>query len=267
MSPKRTCQRINVCFSIRARIAKERSGRRKATAASSVPMGLSNVLQNNKRSPILFYVMSTEYKVKKQYDRIAQVYDQRWKRYIESSLLFLKQWLQLTGKEKILDVACGTGVLEELLLSQNPSQEIVGVDLSGNMLEIAKGRLTAYPNITFHQASVSDLPFAGETFDLVVCANSFHYFEDPEVSLSQMRRVLKVRGRLIVMDWCRDYIVCRLCDLFLKVFDPAHNNCYSLKELERFLASSGLRFLREQKFRLFFIWGMMIAEAVPPHVL
>ena len=188
--------------------------------------------------------MSAEYKVKEQYDHIAQVYDRRWKRYIWSSLLFLKQWMQLTGKEKMLDVACGTGVLEKLLLNENPSQEIVGIDLSGNMLDIARRRLASYPTASFYKASVSKLSFNDEAFDLVVCANSFHYFDSPGLSLLEMRRVLKAEGRLIVMDWCRDYLACQLCDLFLKVFDPAHKNCYRQRELNRFLANAELHISR-----------------------
>ncbi len=203
-----------------------------------------------------------ENKVKEQYDHAAPVYDKRWKRYVSSSLLFLKSWMHITGDEKILDVACGTGVLEELIVRQNPSQRITGIDISQNMLNVAKRKLNAYPNVVFSRARVSDLPFVDNTFDLVVCANSFHYFDDPVLSLLQMKRVLKSGGRLIILDWCRDYLFCQLCDLFLKVFDPAHKYCYRQHELNHFLVNAELRILSERKFRLSFIWGMMIAEAV-----
>ena len=207
-------------------------------------------------------MVSFEEKVRKQYDQVASGYDQRWKGYVFSSLSFLKKWMHPAGNEKILDVACGTGVLEELIIKERPSQSMTGVDISENMLHVAKRKLAAYPGVAFFRAGATDLPFADDTFDLVVCANSFHYFDAPVLSLQQMKRVLKRGGRLIILDWCRDYLICQLCDLLLKVFDPAHRYCYRQDELARFLMDANLRILPGYKFKLNLIWGMMIVEAV-----
>lgn len=203
-----------------------------------------------------------EDRVRERYDRAAPVYDKRWESYVRSSLYFLQEWMHLTGSEKILDVACGTGALEELIVRENPSQEMIGTDISQNMLNVAKRKLAAYPSVVFFRTGACDLPFVDDTFDLVVCANSFHYFDNPVASLQQMKRVLKRGGRLIVLDWCRDYLICQLCDLFLKVFDPAHRYCYRQRELNRFLIDADLQLLSRHKFKLNFIWGMMIAEAI-----
>ena len=204
----------------------------------------------------------SEDKVKEQYDHVAPVYDKRWKSYVGSSLLFLKSWMHVTGDEKILDVACGTGALEELIARQNPSQKMTGIDVSGNMLNIAKGKLGRYSNVALFEARANELPFSDSMFDVVVCANSFHYLDDPLSCVLQMKRVLKTGGRLIILDWCRDYLICQLCDLFLKFFDSAYKHCYRQRELNRFLRDAKLRVFAEHKFRLSFIWGMMIAEAI-----
>src|SRR3989338_907130 len=204
-------------------------------------------------------MVSFEERVRRQYDQVAPAYDKRWEGYVFSSLSFLKEWMRVTGSEKILDVACGTGALEELIVKEHPSQSMTGVDISENMLHVAKRKLAAYPSVSFFQSGATDLPFAEDTFDLVVCANSFHYFDDPAASLREMRRALKKGGRLIILDWCRDYLVCQVCDLFLKVFDPAHKYCYRQHELNRFLIGADLRVLAGHKFKLNLIWGMMIA--------
>src|SRR3989338_2270956 len=207
-------------------------------------------------------MVSFEERVRRQYDQVAYAYDKRWKSYIHSSLRFLKEWMHVTGRERILDVACGTGALEELIVRENPFQKTAGVDLSQEMLNIAKRKLAAYPNVQFFLAGASHLPFADDTFDLVVCANSFHYFDDPVGSLREVKRILRRGGRLIILDWCRDYLVCRLCDLFLKVFDRAHKYCYRQRELNRFLADASVQVLSGHKFKLNLVWGMMIADAV-----
>jgi len=207
-------------------------------------------------------MVSFEEKVRRQYERVASAYDKRWKGYIFSSLSVLKERMQVTGGEKILDVACGTGALEELIVKEHPSQSMTGVDMAENMLNVAKRKLAACPSVSFFQSGATHLPFADDAFDLVVCANSFHYFDDPGASLCEMRRVLRKGGRLVILDWCRDYLVCQLCDLFLKVFDPAHRYCYRQGELAGFLIDAGLQLLTGHKFKLNLVWGMMIAEAV-----
>jgi ubiquinone/menaquinone biosynthesis C-methylase UbiE len=86
-----------------------------------------------------------------------------------------------------------------------PEQRMVGVDLSAKMLEIARKKCEAYPNVTFCTGSSSALPCSGHSFDLVVSASALHYFDQPEVSLGEMRRVLKPGGSIVIMDWCKDY--------------------------------------------------------------
>jgi ubiquinone/menaquinone biosynthesis C-methylase UbiE len=54
--------------------------------------------------------------VRKQYDQLAAVYDLRWKSYIANTLSFLKTWAEISPTDNILDVACGTGEFERLLL-------------------------------------------------------------------------------------------------------------------------------------------------------
>jgi len=208
-------------------------------------------------------------KVSEQYDRLAEIYDRRWHKYIQDTLSFLIAYLQpnptseyISGSERVLDIACGTGELEKLLLDSYPQSQIVGVDISEKMLEMARLKL---PNAEFIKASAIALPFASSSFDLVITASAFHYFDCPDLALTEIHRVLKPKGRLIIMDWCRDYWTCKALNLFLKVFDPAHKGCYSQDELQDFLAIAGFKVMNAKKQKLGFFWGIMIAtgEALP----
>ncbi|HEX6565493.1 MAG TPA: class I SAM-dependent methyltransferase, partial [Chthoniobacterales bacterium] len=123
------------------------------------------------------------------YDKQATSYDRTWRRYIARTLGFLKATISFRSSDKILDIACGTGELERLILREHPDQQMIGIDISENMLNFAREKCSAYPNTAFLKADASALPFPDQTFDLVVSANSLHYFDKPGVSLAEMRRV------------------------------------------------------------------------------
>lgn len=201
--------------------------------------------------------------VQQQYDRLAHIYDQRWQGYITNTLSFLVNWAQIAATERVLDVACGTGELERLLVEQQPEQAIAGVDFSEQMLAIARPKFTDQPTVTFQQASASALPWPQSEFDVVVCANAFHYFNEPTQVLTEMRRVLHPTGRIVILDWCRDFLLCRLCDWGLSLIDPAHKNCYTEAELHGFLQGAGYQVQRSQRVRFGLIWGLMAIEAMP----
>ncbi len=202
-----------------------------------------------------------EAKIREQYDQLATRYDQRWSQYVSDTLSFLKIWAQISPTDIVLDVACGTGEFERLILSENPGQQMVGVDISKEMLAIAQQKLQAYPNTVFFPASVTNLPLAEQSFDVVVSASSFHYFDDPTAALAEMKRVLKPNGKVIILDWCKDYLLCRLCDFLLKIIDPAHKQCYTQAEFHTLLAVSGFDIQQATKVRFGLVWGLMIATA------
>ncbi|OYD95769.1 methyltransferase type 11 [Nostoc sp. 'Peltigera membranacea cyanobiont' 210A] len=203
----------------------------------------------------------TETKVRKQYDRLAAIYDQRWSNYIANTLSFLKSWVQISPSDVVLDIACGTGEFERLILIEQPMQQMVGVDISDKMLLMAKQKCCNYPNVSFYNAPASVLPFASNSFDVVISASSFHYFDEPDAALAEMKRVLKPDGKLVILDWCRDYLLCQICDIILKVFDPAYKQCYSQAEFHQLLTSAGFNICRANKVRFGLIWGLMVATA------
>jgi ubiquinone/menaquinone biosynthesis C-methylase UbiE len=206
----------------------------------------------------------TEAQVRQQYNQLAAIYDRRWQQYVTNTLSFLHTWANLTETETVLDVACGTGEFERLVLAQHPIQSMVGVDLSEEMLAIARQKLQVFPNVKFQSATASVLPFADQSFDVVVCASAFHYFDAPIIALQEMRRVLKPTGRLMILDWCRDFLTCKVMDSILKLTDPAHRQCYTQAEFHELLSASGLIITRSQRVRIDWFWGLMVATATYP---
>ena len=160
------------------------------------------------------------------YDRLAPIYDRRWRSYGDATLRAVLDALDCRGDERILDVACGTGELEGRLLARWPALRIVAADLSSGMLNQAVEKDNERHVFWIH-ADVANLPLADNSFDFVFCSSSFHYFRSPTRSLREMYRVLRPGGALVCMDWCDDYLTCKACSWWLRWTDSAFYRTYA----------------------------------------
>lgn len=194
--------------------------------------------------------------VRNEYDRLAESYDRRWRPYLDASLRAVLDVLTPDSKHLVLDVACGTGELERLLQTRCSLLRLFGTDISEGMLRQAARKPLS--NVShWCQSEASRLPFADQQFDNVVCANSFHYFRSPASSLREMRRVLRAGGHLILIDWCDDYWLCKLCSSWLRWTDPAFYRTYSLQSCRSLLQDADLHVCAAERFRISWLWGLM----------
>lgn len=193
--------------------------------------------------------------VRHEYDSLATVYDRRWRHYVKVTLRAIVERVPFQGQEHVLDIACGTGELEHLLLSRLPGLRIVGADASLGMLRQAAVKHQGKGE--WVQADVARLPFADQSFDYAICANSFHYFQSPIQSLHEIHRVLRPNGVFVLDDWCDDYLSCKLCSLWLRLTEPAFHRTYSTRSLRSLLQQAGFDVIHADCFRVGIIWGMM----------
>ena len=108
--------------------------------------------------------------------------------------------------DRALDLCCGTGDLA-LALAQRGA-EVVGLDFSGAMLEIAEKRRqknpqSQIPNPKFVQGDAQQIPFPDAMFDAVTVGYGLRNLASWETGLAEMRRVAKPGGRLVVLDFGR----------------------------------------------------------------
>jgi ubiquinone/menaquinone biosynthesis C-methylase UbiE len=115
---------------------------------------------------------------------------------------------QLGRRPRVLDVACGTGVLLKWLLEQVPDMEAYGVDASADMLEQARAALKDQPHVHLEQAEVdasetANLPYAPGMFDLITFTNALHDLQEPGATLSGLKRLQAPDGQLVMEDFAR----------------------------------------------------------------
>ena len=106
---------------------------------------------------------------------------------------------RLAPGQKVLDVACGTGVLaREAATRVAPGGSVAGLDRNEGMLAVARRQA---PGIDWRQGRAEALPFADGAFDAVVSQFGLMFFEDRTAALKEMWRVLRPGGRLAVAVW------------------------------------------------------------------
>ncbi len=98
----------------------------------------------------------------------------------------------------VLDAGCGTAPMISLLSKTHPECHYTGLDLTPAMIEQAKKK--NIPNSTFVVGDCENLPFDEDSFDAIICANSFHHYPNPQAFFDSVKRCLRKGGRLIIRD-------------------------------------------------------------------
>jgi demethylmenaquinone methyltransferase/2-methoxy-6-polyprenyl-1,4-benzoquinol methylase len=181
------------------------------------------------------------------FDKIADRYEAIAKFL---SLGILPLWLKRLLKgvergEKVLDLACGSGILfGELSKKFNT---VVGLDYSLPMLLVAKEK--RIPNAYLVRGDALKLPFKGETFDTVVVSLGLRHFEDTESSLREIFRVLKKGGTLHILEVGipQNPLLEKIFLLFLKAVVLPLGKILSREEVFEHLFGSIVRFPHGEK--------------------
>ena len=120
----------------------------------------------------------------------------------------------------LLDAGCGPAPMISLLAEKYPDRHYTGLDLTPAMIEQAKAKHIA--NAEFVVGDCENFPFEENSFDAIICSNSFHHYPDPQGFFDSVKRCLRPEGRLILRDvtsenkllvWLMDHIELPLANL------------------------------------------------------
>jgi ubiquinone/menaquinone biosynthesis C-methylase UbiE len=106
---------------------------------------------------------------------------------------------ELEPGARVLDIACGTGVITRLAAERvGPTGSVTGIDIAPDMLEVAKATPAAGAPIAWHQADATSLPLPDRAYDVALCQMGLMFVEDRARAVAEMRRVLTPGGRVVV---------------------------------------------------------------------
>jgi ubiquinone/menaquinone biosynthesis C-methylase UbiE len=102
--------------------------------------------------------------------------------------------------ERVLDVACGTGVVaRQAVLQVGAGGRVVGLDLNSDMLALARA---LGPAVEWREGNAMALPFPTNAFDVVMCQQGLQFLPDSSRALEEAHRVLIPGGRFAIAVWC-----------------------------------------------------------------
>lgn len=101
--------------------------------------------------------------------------------------------------DSVLDIGCGSGATTRAAAAR--AKQVLGVDLSGQLVELGRQRSAGIGNIRFEQADAQVHPFAEGEFDVVISRNGSMFFDDPVAAFGNIRRALKPGGRVVLLAW------------------------------------------------------------------
>lgn len=130
--------------------------------------------------------------------------------------------------KNVLDIGCGTGnILFELLKKKNVTA--AGIDLSENMLAIAKNRLGDKADL--RKGDSENLPWESNAFDMIICTDSFHHYPNPKGVLTEMHRVLSPEGKIVIADPWLPTPLRQISNLFIPFSKDGDIKMYSHKDM------------------------------------
>lgn len=160
----------------------------------------------------------------------------------------LEAWLgPFTGRERVLDAGCGTGALAHAIAPL--VGEVVGVDPDERLLEGA--RRAAPANCSFVVGGATTLPFEYGSFDLSGCLRVLHHVRRPELVVSELARVTRPNGRVLVVDQLGNVDPMRSLELdrFERLRDPSHTRLLPDADIRQFLEANDLAVTRNEVVR------------------
>lgn len=195
------------------------------------------------------------------YDNIGEFEDKtrrqfrRWSRFYDSKLVRWLYFERVYGKTiallrdvvgerlgegiRALDVACGTGEVIYRLGREFPASRFVGMDITPEMLEKATQKIGLLKNVVVKEGNVRKMPFADNSFDVLLSVDAFHHFASGREAAREMSRVVRRGGVLLVVDPAFESVWQKVLVGGFGRIGELHAKYYSRRDMEELFRQAG----------------------------
>ena len=129
---------------------------------------------------------------------------------------------RMSSNDNVLECACGTGMISIHIATK--CRSLIATDFSQGMLAKSRKRCKKIKNIRVEKANILHLEYPNESFDKIVAANVIHLLDQPDIAISELIRVCKKGGKIIIPTYIimKEHgistILIRLINHFTKTF-------------------------------------------------
>ena len=164
------------------------------------------------------------------------------------SIQLLIELAEAGQNDTALDVACGPGLVACEFAGH--CAHVTGIDITPAMIEQAQKRQMekGLTNLTWTVGEALPLPYADNSFSLVITRYSYHHFLDPRDALAEMIRVCKPGGRVLVADVAIDPAKSAAYDRLEIMRDSSHTHALTTEEFTALFQQSGLEACRQSAY-------------------
>jgi len=203
--------------------------------------------------------------VRDQFSRQAERFAQAVELHGDAQVKVLVDASQPKSDDESLDVACGPGTVVAAFAKR--VRRAVGLDTTDAMLDQARALTlkAKLVNVAWRLGDVYQLPFADSSFDFVSCRFAFHHFHEPAKALSEMARVCRPGGRVVVCDAVAspDPIKAAAFNRMERHRDPSTAEFRPLSFLIDLFAKAGFEPPAIVRFQVTFQRDILIAKSFP----
>jgi ubiquinone/menaquinone biosynthesis C-methylase UbiE len=166
------------------------------------------------------------------------------------SIEILKEMAELKPEDNVLDIACGPGLV--LCEFAKTASQGTGIDITQVMLEQSQERQKnlGLTNIKWDLGNVTELPYSSNSFSLVITRYSFHHFLDPKKVLSEMYRVCKPNGQILIADVVLSKEKVDAFNEMEVIRDNSHTRALTFEEFEELLSLFELTNLKRASYKV-----------------
>ncbi len=169
---------------------------------------------------------------------------------------YLLKIIKRENPKSILDVGCGEGFTLDTLRKNKIGKKIIGIDNSKESIRIGK---ILFPKVKIEHASIYDMPFPNNSFDLVICTEVLEHLKTPSLAIEEVKRVS--RGNILISVPNEPFFMLgnflRGKNMEKLGNDPEHINHWTIFSFASFLKTQGLKIM---SVKLPFPWILIFCK-------